>query len=733
MLKKKTLIASVLCAVASVGFVVSASAEETMSGKLDEVVVEASKDVLPGGYSSLKGTSGLLGENNVLDVPFTQMNVTEKVIDDYGDPTQALDSVLRSSPGVRGGGSNLHNDFTIRGITVNGTSTYVNGIPGLMTQFNAPTYFSERIDITTGPNSTLTGTMPTYENSFAGGIVNFVSKKATNEPITRYKQVFSGQGHFSEYLDIGRRFGKNNEWGVRINTELQNGETAIDGQRINAQGIFANIDHVGSNSKTNLLAGYRHLDIKGGARWFVLYPKAINEGDITKLPSAPDSSTDFGFEGMEKESKGYILALNHEQNLSKDWKAFINAGLNDNDLDKNICGSSSRYTIINDAGDLMLDWAGSSAPTYGGVFTTKNHMKTQFAQIGITGNSKFGDFDNTVTVAADKSWRSIRSKTQRVNFGLVSGNLYEGNVSVGDNVFPSFKEALSQKSNYWGASVVDTLKYGKAQLMVGLHKHSATVDSYSSGKYTKSTSSDATCPTYALSYKPTENIALYASHAENFDQGSIVSESKIGGQYKYRNHGQILPPSKVKQNEIGVKYLNKGLLTSLAAFSIKQANNIEEDRADGLYYLQNGEQEYKGIEFSVNGKIAPKWDIMAGLMYLDAKYNKTAGGLKDGVRLTGQANWSGIAGLEYHPDDKTTFLGRMLYMGSAPINNGAFEVPSYTTFDVGVNYKTKIDEVPVKFSLMCYNVTDKDYWMAKSDSLFLSTSRTVVLSATFDI
>ena len=48
MKNKKALVMSVLCAVASVGFVMSASAE-TMHGNLDEVVVEGSANVLPGG------------------------------------------------------------------------------------------------------------------------------------------------------------------------------------------------------------------------------------------------------------------------------------------------------------------------------------------------------------------------------------------------------------------------------------------------------------------------------------------------------------------------------------------------------------------------------------------------------------------------------------------------------------------------------------------------------------
>ena len=46
---KKALVMSVLCAVASVGFVMGASAE-TMHGNLEEIVIEGSADVLRGGW-----------------------------------------------------------------------------------------------------------------------------------------------------------------------------------------------------------------------------------------------------------------------------------------------------------------------------------------------------------------------------------------------------------------------------------------------------------------------------------------------------------------------------------------------------------------------------------------------------------------------------------------------------------------------------------------------------------
>lgn len=54
MKNKKALVMSVLCAVASVGFVMSASAEDVAHGNLDEVVVEGSRNQCLVKWSTLK-------------------------------------------------------------------------------------------------------------------------------------------------------------------------------------------------------------------------------------------------------------------------------------------------------------------------------------------------------------------------------------------------------------------------------------------------------------------------------------------------------------------------------------------------------------------------------------------------------------------------------------------------------------------------------------------------------
>ena len=53
---------AVLCSIASIGFVLPAGAEETMTHDLDEVIVEADRDTLPGGFVKTKGSIGILGE-----------------------------------------------------------------------------------------------------------------------------------------------------------------------------------------------------------------------------------------------------------------------------------------------------------------------------------------------------------------------------------------------------------------------------------------------------------------------------------------------------------------------------------------------------------------------------------------------------------------------------------------------------------------------------------------------
>lgn len=655
-----------------------------------------------------------------MDVPFSQTNITSKTLETFGGPNQPLDSALVGVPSIRQAGSILHNDFTIRGFRANGTSMYVNGVHGMLTQFNVPMAAFEGIDVTSGPNTAITGSGVQYESSTAGGIVNLRSKKAGDKDFIKYKQTFSGQGSFGEYLDISQRFGKNREWGVRLNTELLNGETSVDKANMKSKGIFLNLDHVDEKSSTNLLTGYRDIDIHNGMRWFKLGP------NVTKVPSPIDGSKNYSFEGMTKGAWGYFAVLNHEQKLNDDWKVFFNGGVNRNTLNHNVMGQSSAYIIKNDAGDFDLNYQSTATP-----------QRAYYMQLGTSGKFTTGDVKHELTLAADKAIRNRRGSNP-LGYSSV-GNVGVGNIFTGvlnQTGLPDgrYSTYLNNKTSIWGASVIDSLEYEKWGAIVGVHKHEGTARSFNktTGAESSKVKSDATCPVYALSYKPNDKVTLYGSHAENFDLGAAAGST-------YENAGEILPPSKTKQNEIGVKYQNKGFMTTLALFDIEQANNIAVslDPTKKDYLLQDGRVKHRGVELSVNGSIAKKWNAMAGVAYMNAEYDKTAKGAQDGVQVSGQPKWSGSAALEYNADESLSFIGRAIYTGSSPFYNTKktkhFYAPSYMTFDLGATYKTSINNIPTKLSLMCYNLTDKNYWMvSRGDQIYASVPRTFFVSAEFE-
>ena len=109
---KKFLALAVLCAVASVGFVLPASAEETMQHDLDEVIVEADRDALPGGLVRTTARLGILGDKSILDIPYSEMSMTQKTLSLFDDPSQPLANVLQNNPSIRSSTSSpMYTDY----------------------------------------------------------------------------------------------------------------------------------------------------------------------------------------------------------------------------------------------------------------------------------------------------------------------------------------------------------------------------------------------------------------------------------------------------------------------------------------------------------------------------------------------------------------------------------------------------------------------------------------------
>lgn len=105
-MKKRMLALAVMSTVFSVGFVMSANAAENADQKLsqysvDEVIVEGSRDLLPGGFVKSTSNVGIMGKKSIMETPFTKANLSEKAITAFETPGEGLTSALLNVPSVR--------------------------------------------------------------------------------------------------------------------------------------------------------------------------------------------------------------------------------------------------------------------------------------------------------------------------------------------------------------------------------------------------------------------------------------------------------------------------------------------------------------------------------------------------------------------------------------------------------------------------------------------------------
>lgn len=706
MKKKGKILAVVLCGLWAYGGIPAYAADHERQDldryELDEMIVEGRRENLPGNFIAAKDRVGLLGETDILDVPFTQNRYTFKTLEVFENPNQPLNGVLGNNPSVRiASNSTMYTDFKMRGITMNANHYVLNGIPSLFNQsLNLPMYTIENVELVSGPNTVLNGatnsTNGTNGTDAAPGILYATTKKAPEADLNRYKQVFSGKGNWAEIVEFGRRFGGKKEWGVRVMARHQDGETAITSAKSQDKSVYINIDHQDKRSTTNIFGGYFDGGTIGGQRWF-------QSSSLTHMLSAPDLSRNFSFPGQRKMYNGYLLTLNNEQKLNENWSAFFSAGGNKYQEEK--------YDPMGGSPDLADD----------GTFSKKmRHYKSRissfYLQGGVRGKIQTGEVTNNFVLSVDRE--QYKSYANNVAGGVYRGNLRSGVISVG---------AWPRDINVYAGSAInevvtslvlaDNIKYRKWSAYLA--------GQFRSSKYktrTQDISKNSFNPTYALAYKPTENLSIYASYATSYTRPFQVS----GG---YVNDGEVFAPIKNQQAEFGVKYKTGKFLHALAYFDLRQASYMRKAVAGGDQYTQDGKNHFKGMEWIFTGEVSEKWNLLGGVTYIHDERTSTVNHAMDGWRVIGTPRWNAVLAAEYSPETNTALIGRIRFTDRQLANDRGVTSPSFTLFDLGIRYKTKIDMTPVTLSAMCYNVLNKNYFTADD----LGEPRTFILSAQFDL
>lgn len=706
-LKRKTITALTCLSIVGLQTTMAAPTEkaDTMPEfDLAEVIIRGDR-YIAGDFMRATNDIGVLGKRDMLDSPISVSTISEKAIDSFMSSTEGLSMILSLVPSVQKSTDIAADSAKIRGFNDDGRGFSINGIPGMTAMTRQSTNYIESIDVIEGPSSGVTGTNNTKNE---GGTINLSSKRAVSVPITRATLRWSSKASIEESIDVGRRFGDKDRYGVRINASNVTGERAVDHWNLKQRNIYLNLDQKTDRMRTNYLLGFTHTASIGRPYGFSLDNMYVGNN----IPAATRGSNNYNPKWREDRNTNLVMTLNHEMDLHKHLTVFLNAGHFKQDWYYYI-GFSKK--LLNENGDFK-----ASADNYSLI------EKRDYIQLGLRGDFRTGACKHQYTVAVDRQWEwyGTTSGLKTITDGWF-GNLYHGDsAQFTQPDLPQADAHYTYKDRLSGWSVTDTITAcdDKLTILLGLGGKSIEMDRYNfDGTHKKKSGSYyAMSPFYGINYTFTPEFAMYANHTETFRQGTIVGPA-------YQNKGDVLDPLKTKGNELGIKLKTGDFFHKLSFFSIERDSYTTVTKIDGDYLTYGGQKtKHRGLEYTGTGSIHKKWNVIGGFMYLDAKTS-------DGKRANGVPQWSSNLGVEYRADDTFTILTRLNYAGSSYIKDEKFRVPSYFTLDLGARYKTTVNQTPVVLDFMIYNMFDKKYWAPTGNTLHTGMPRAFMLSATVDL
>lgn len=661
-----------------------------------------------GGQVARGGQLGMLGNKDVMDAPFNVTSYTSKTIEDQ--QTTSLSGILNNNSSVRSiFPQGTYTDiFYIRGFSVFSDDTALGGVYGVLPREFVSTDIADRVEILNGPSALLNGISP---NGSIGGSINIVPKRATDDPITRVTASYKSKSSFGTNLDVGRRFGEKKEWGVRFNGTIRDGNTSVDGQSQRFGDAALGLDYKGDRLRVSADLGYQHGKYDAPTQ-----PVYVATGVM--VPKAPDVSKNLFAPWSYWDSKNYFGVVRAEYDLSSNWTAFAAAGARNNIYDV----AATQPTIMGINGTM------TTTP-----YRFPARFESRTAQAGIRGTFATGQVHHSVSASA--SWLGLETGTNIFFASPTSTDLYR---PVWGSL-PSFPGATDTRprtssSDISGIALADTLSVldERVQLTLGIRQQYIRTRNYDRATQATTTSYDshALSPAVGFVVKPIDNLSLYTNYIEGLQAGSTAPSTAT-------NAGEVFPPYKSKQFEVGMKYDWGRLTTTTSVFQIEQPSAFIDPST--LKYGVNGRQRNRGIELNAFGEVSRGLRLLGGITLMNGVLTQTNSAKTQGNKAPGVPDVQLNLGAEWDTPfiPGLTLTGRIIHTASQYNDSlNTQKLPNWTTLDIGGRYTVQQGPwgKPVTIRAGIQNVFNKNYWAGTSSSygLALGTPRTFSLSVTFD-
>lgn len=669
---------------------------------------EVAPDELPAPYAGGQVARGarlrMLGNADVMTTPFSIKSYTNELIKDQG--ARSVDDVVSNDPSIRISSAPGHvlDQSSIRGYMITGASYTIDGLPGVISYSRIPVQNYERVEIFKGPTSALGGA--SVSGTTVGGSINLVPKRAMATPTAAATVGVTGDSVLETHVDLGRRFGGNNEWGARLNVFGESGEMSIGTRRRNLAPQVA-LDYAGDKLRATFDAGLvQYKNRKPGTN----YTMAAGQGVPTPPKDGRSGQPDVAQQALD----GRWAVVGAEYDLHPQWTVYGRYGKY---YEESVDSFGANYSPLRSDGSFTI------SNYYYNTWKTDQNAK----ELGLRGRFETGPVKHQASLSALRFFRQYTApptgQSTPISTVSVPGNIYADYPTPYTNVVPTLGTYIGPEIHQSSIAVADsmTLLDDKLNVVVGLRRQRieqqalGTALAYDAKK---------TSPMLGASFQLGGGWTVYGNHAEQLSQGAVAPTGTA-------NAGQSLAPYTGKQKEVGVKWNAGSYGVTLAYFDIRQQSAFT-DPADNVFKA-GGEQRNKGVELETFGEVAKGVRLLGGVAYIDAKQTKTRLGATDGKQAlgVGKNNVNLGAEVDVAAVPGLTLTGRVIYTGAAYVDlANTQQLPAWTRLDLGARYQTRVDGKAVTLRAGVNNVTNRAYWLAGARNIFsVAEPRTWRLSA----
>ncbi|QJE02488.1 TonB-dependent siderophore receptor [Massilia forsythiae] len=658
---------------------------------------------------------GALGSRSDLDTPFATATVTSEQLEDRQVASLAQVFAEDASVTAKGGTyTQSAHAIAVRGLALDFTNGFkIDGQPFQMYGVELPLETIESVQLLKGATGFL------YGFSAPGGIVNYVTKKPTEERTASVDIGYASASLRKAHLDAGGRFGSERRFGYRANLVHEQGDT-YNGVRLKRDAASLALDaRITRDLTWNASLLYQERDLDGGAPTVSLqvYPAAA------RLPAPVDGRINYGaYATSYYDSTMWMATSGVDWQINRDWKANVTYGHSY----KRIDSAYETLYLTNAAGG----YSNRLNPFYRPTLTYNALSAT------IEGSFATGALRHTTVFGAGRQAlsRTLNPQSALSLFSAATaGNLYQPAPALVDT--SSIDRHTFYTISTWRHQSVfasDTIAFNERwSLLAGARRVDYRNLNYAaSGARTSSYRKKPTSPTVALLYKPAPAATVYASYVEALEDGGTVSAV-------YANANEVLPPLKSRQAELGVKTDQARWGASAALFRVRRGATYADYTADARGVLtQGGELRYQGMELNGRADLRRWLSVNAGATWLDATYRATSPAIV-GNRVESTPRFQAVLGADVKVPQVAglSLHANASYLGKQFVNSAnAWTVPALTLLNAGAAWRTHVDGRWVTLRLQANNLADRRYWYSTgSNALQIGAPRTLAANLRVDL